>query len=245
MKSREFPKNPKIATEEIITDQSDPRMIKYRKEHGEFEPGYHNGNTLKLKITEYEAGPNEYKLTEVISYNDGAPRLWDIPIFREIMEEAILKVNERHQREAWAQELNVSFRDYKRKDRKTVLELWKICQLTQPWEEPAKHINRRIKVSPDLFLVGLNEEKIIATVMGRCDENRGWIEFLAVHPSFQKKGIGRNLLKMMEERLSKKECSEVGFFVPGENLIPSDFFKKVGYRTKNVTHMQKRLRGDY
>ena len=49
MKGKNFPLNPKIARREIITDQSEPRMIKFRKERGEFELGYHQGNTVKLQ----------------------------------------------------------------------------------------------------------------------------------------------------------------------------------------------------
>lgn len=122
MKSKNFPTNPKIARREIITDQSDMRMIEFRKERGEFEPEYHQGNTVKLQITEYEAGPDEFQVQENIGFNDGAPSLFQIPIFREIAEKAILKVNEEYERERWGKELHISFRAYRRRDRKAVLE---------------------------------------------------------------------------------------------------------------------------
>ena len=176
-KKKKFPKDPKIARQEIITDQSDPRMIKFRKERGEFEPGYNQGKTVKLQITEYEAGPDEFQVQENIGFVEGGPSLWDIPFLRDMTEKAILKVNEEHERKRWARELNINFRQYRRSDRKNVLALWKICKLTHSWEKPEKDIDQRIKTSPDLFLVCLNDNNIIATVMGRCDENRGWIEY--------------------------------------------------------------------
>ncbi len=241
MKSKNFPTNPKITKREIITDLSDPRMVKFRKERGEFEPGYHQGNTVKLQITEYEAGPDEYQVDENIGFVDGAPSLFEIPLFREIAEKAILKVNEGHERDRWAEELHISFRDYRRRDRKAVLELWKMCQLTQPWEEPAKHINQRIKAHPDLFLICLIDDRIIATVMGRWDENRGWIEYLGVHPSFRRKGIGRQLVKIMEDRLSLKGCSEIGLLIQQENSATTEFYRRVGYRDKSMIYMGKQL----
>jgi len=241
MKSKNFPTNPKIARREIITDQSDTRMVAFRKERGEFEPEYHQGNTVKLQITEYETGPNEFQVQENIGFNDGAPSLFQIPIFREIAEKAILKVNEEYERERWGKELHISFRDYRRRDRKAVLELWKTCQLIQPWEEPAKHINRRIKVYPDLFLVGIIEDKIVGTVMGRCDENRGWVEYLAVHPFFRRKGIGHQLVNIIEEKLSIKGCSEIGLLMEQENPVTTEFYQRVGYRDKSVTYLEKRL----
>lgn len=241
MKSKNFPVNPKIAKQEVITDQSDPRMIKFRKERGEFEPGYHQGNTIKLQITEYEAGPDEYQVDENIGFVDGAPSLFEIPLFREIAGKAILKVNEEHERDSWAEELHISFRDYRRRDRKAVLELWKMCQLTQPWEEPAKHINQRIRVHPDLFLVCWTDDRIIATVMGRCDENRGWVEYLAVHPSFRKKGIGRQLVRIIEDRLHKKGCSEISILIDPNKAAAIEFSRRAGYGTKNATLMRKSL----
>jgi hypothetical protein len=45
----------KILKKEVITDQSDPRMIEFRKSRGEFEPG-HPRKTIRLEITEYEPG---------------------------------------------------------------------------------------------------------------------------------------------------------------------------------------------
>jgi N-acetylglutamate synthase-like GNAT family acetyltransferase len=208
MKRKQFPNNLKIASREIITDQSDLRMIDYRRKRGEFEPGYHAGNTVTLEITEYEAGPDEIELKEVVRFHDGEPSPLFKALMREIVEKVILKAAEEKERESWSRKLNIGIRAYRRKDRKAVLELWKTCQLTQPLEEPAKDINRRIEVNPDLFLVGVIDDEIIAAVMGRCDENRSWIEYLAVSPSFRRKGIGRQLIKIIEEKLCEKGCSE-------------------------------------
>jgi GNAT superfamily N-acetyltransferase len=126
-------------------------------------------------------------------------------------------------------------------ERKTVLELWKKCKLTQPWDEPAKDIYRRIKDHPDLFLVCSNDETIVATVMGRRDEHRGWIEYLAADPAFRKKGIGRQLVKIIEERLYKIGCTEIGFLIQNDREVATDFYPKIGYRTKTVTYMHKYL----
>jgi ribosomal protein S18 acetylase RimI-like enzyme len=242
MKRLKFSANQKVAKREIITDQSDPRMIKFRKENGEFEPGYSKGNTVKLVITEYEAGPDEFQVTTVAGYHDGPPDPAVIALIRGLMEKAMVKMKEEKDREELSQKLNISFRVFRRKERKAVLELWKKCKLTQPWEEPAKDIYRRIKDHSDLFLVCLNNENIIATVMGRCDENRGWIEYLAVDPAFRKKGIGRQLVKLIEERLSKMGCIEIGFLIQNEGEVAADFYQKTGYSAKSVTYLHKHLR---
>jgi len=69
---KEEPAEQKIIRREVITDQSDPRMIKFREENGEFKPGYPR-KTIKLVITEYAAGPNDSKVTTHIGYYEGEP----------------------------------------------------------------------------------------------------------------------------------------------------------------------------
>lgn len=239
-KSPKFPVNPKIAKQEIITDQSDPRMIKFREDHGEFKPGYPR-KTVKLEITKYEAGPDEMKLQTVVGFYEGEPPPEYTAFFRHLFEKVELKMKEEQEREKLSQDLNISIRDYTKTDRKSVLQLWKECKLTHSWDEPAKDISRRLKVSPDLFIVGSIGEKIIATCIGRCDENRGWIEYLGVETSFRRKGIAKQLLKIVEERLFKKGCFEVNLFFDPDNAAAFEFTQRAGYRVKNMTIMGKYL----
>ena len=62
----------KILKHEIITDQSDPRMLNFRKALGEFEPGAPR-KTIKLEITKYKPDPQGFKITTDIGYYEGEP----------------------------------------------------------------------------------------------------------------------------------------------------------------------------
>jgi hypothetical protein len=63
---------PKILKQEIITDQSDPRMVEFRKSCGEFEPGCRQ-KTIRLEITEYEPSPDKFKIRTQVGYYEGEP----------------------------------------------------------------------------------------------------------------------------------------------------------------------------
>ncbi len=171
-KRKQFPENPKIIGREIITDQSDPQMIKYRKQRGELEPGYRGGNTVKLQITEYEANHGEISKV-VVGFQDGEPSPQYKALLHEIVDRAMLQLAERKEKERWSQELEIRIQDYCNRDRKAVLKLWKVCELTQPLEDSTKHINRWTKLNSYLFLIGIINDEIVASIMGRCDENRG------------------------------------------------------------------------
>src|SRR5206468_2034244 len=49
---------------------------------------------------------------------------------------------------------SVIVRAFQPSDEPGVIELWRRCDLTRPWNDPHKDIARKLKVRPDLFLVG-------------------------------------------------------------------------------------------
>ena len=55
---------------------------------------------------------------------------------------------------------------YSEKDREQIIELWKTCDLTCPWNDPNEDFDRKKRVGEDLFIVLEYENKIIGTVMG-------------------------------------------------------------------------------
>lgn len=109
----------------------------------------------------------------VVGYYEGEPTLAYTAFLRKIVEKAMDDLREKRGRVQWSKELSINIHACARKDRKAVLELWKMYELAQPWEEPKKDIDRRIKANPDPFLVGIIDDRIVATVMRRRDENRG------------------------------------------------------------------------
>ena len=70
-------------------------------------------------------------------------------------------------------------RVYNKTDQDSVISLWNECGLVAPQNNPAKDIERKLEVDPDLFLVGTDESGIVATVMGGYEGHRGWINYLA------------------------------------------------------------------
>ena len=44
-------------------------------------------------------------------------------------------------------------RPFKLEDKNSVVELWKICRLTRPWNNPEKDIERKLNVQSEMFLV--------------------------------------------------------------------------------------------
>ena len=97
-------------------------------------------------------------------------------------------------------------RPYRTDDEESLVSLWQVCELTVPWNNPHKDIARKLQVQPELFLVGILDSRLIATVMGGYDGHRGWINYLAVHPDFQGNGYGQEIMNSVETALREMGC---------------------------------------
>ena len=80
----------------------------------------------------------------------------------------------------------LSIRPFQTADEPDIVSLWQFCELTVPWNNPYKDIFIKLKVQPELFLVGMLESFLTASVMGVYDGHRVWINYLVVHPNFQR-----------------------------------------------------------
>jgi len=135
-------------------------------------------------------------------------------------------------------------RVYNKEDHDSVIALWQECGLVAPQNNPARDIARKLEVDPDLFLVGGNENGIVATVMGGYEGHRGWINYLAVKLSEQRKGYGRAIMQAVELRIKGKGCPKINLQVRATNEAVLAFYAAIGYGNDNVVGLGKRLEHD-
>ena len=122
--------------------------------------------------------------------------------------------------------------------------LWESCALTRPWNDPRADIERKLAHSPSLFLVGESDGIVVGSVMAGYDGHRGWINYLAVHPSRQGHGLGRALMSAAEERLRAAGCPKINLQVRAENEAARAFYEAVGYERQELLDFGKRLVSD-
>ncbi|WP_031482428.1 GNAT family acetyltransferase [Maridesulfovibrio frigidus] len=138
----------------------------------------------------------------------------------------------------------MQIREFKIEDQKEVIKLWKECNLVAPWNHPENDIKIKMEVDPDLFLVGIHDDKIIATVMGGYEGHRGWINYLAVSPEFQMKGLAKKIMNCVEEKIKAKGCPKINLQVRERNSKVLAFYESLGYEVDNVVCLGKRLDSD-
>lgn len=138
----------------------------------------------------------------------------------------------------------MDIRPFETSDEAVVVALWGRCGLLRPWNDPHKDILRKLRVQPELFLVGLVDGELVATAMAGYDGHRGWVNYLAVDPSCQRRGLGRAMMGEAERRLRAIGCPKINIQIRRGNAGVAEFYSRLGYAEDDVVSFGKRLEHD-
>lgn len=139
---------------------------------------------------------------------------------------------------------SIQIRPFQLSDEDGVVALWYQCNLVRPTNDPHKDIRRKLQVRPDLFLVGILDGRIVASVMAGYEGHRGWLNYVAVAPGHQRTGIGQAIMAEAERLLRAEGCPKINLQVRTSNEGALEFYRQVGYAVDEVVSMGKRLEHD-
>ncbi len=130
-------------------------------------------------------------------------------------------------------------------DTESTVQLWQACGLTRPWNDPYQDIDRKLQVQPEMFLVGTDADgAVMASIMFGYEGYRGWINYLAVHPSLQRQGHARRLVQLAEQMLTARGCPKLNLQVRAGNDAALAFYASLGYAHDHSVCLGKRLIAD-
>lgn len=135
-------------------------------------------------------------------------------------------------------------RPFKLQDANAVVALWQACELTRPWNDPHQDIARKLKLQPELFVVGDIDNELMASAMFGYEGHRGWVNYLAVHPKHQGHGHARTLMQWGEDQLKARGCPKLNLQVRSSNAAVIAFYQRLGYVDDQVISLGKRLISD-
>lgn len=139
----------------------------------------------------------------------------------------------------------MQIRPFHTSDAAEVVALWQACDLTRTWNDPHKDIARKLTVQPELFVVGVEAEQVIASAMFGYEGHRGWVNYLAVDPAHQRRGNAQALMQWGEEALKARGCPKINLQVRSSNAAVIAFYQSLGYGDDQVISLGKRLIPDH
>jgi ribosomal protein S18 acetylase RimI-like enzyme len=136
----------------------------------------------------------------------------------------------------------VTVRPYRRADEPAVATLWQQCfPADRPWHEPRADIRRKLGVHPELLLVGVEGDRLVATVLAGWDGHRGWLYRCAVAPECRRRGFGRQIVETALARLAALGCPKVNLQVLGSNRDVVAFYERLGFAVEDRVSLGKAL----
>jgi len=120
-----------------------------------------------------------------------------------------------------------------------VVELWIACGLTRPYNDPRRDIEKARAKTASEILVGLDDGKLIASVMVGHDGHRGVVYYVSADPSYQGKGVGKKIMSAAEDWLKQQGIWKLNLMIRPDNVAVQSFYKTLGYDVEERTVMAK------
>lgn len=135
----------------------------------------------------------------------------------------------------------VSIRSYTDADVAAIVDLWRAAGLNVPAQAPDRDIRTsRTRGRGDVF-VAEYQERLVATIMVGREEDRGWLYYLAVDPSVQRKGLGRAMVRHAEKWLRARGMTKAMLMVRENNRRVRGFYDRLGYQPEPKHIMSRSL----
>ena len=137
--------------------------------------------------------------------------------------------------------MELTIRAYHPTDEEDVIQLWHACNLVIAHNDPQRDIFLKQQFQPDLFLVGEVGTELVASIMAGYEGHRGWFNYLAVAPAFQRQGFGRQMVEAATVKLEALSCPKINLQIRTSNAQVVEFYQRLGFSIDEVVCMGKRL----
>ncbi len=137
----------------------------------------------------------------------------------------------------------IAIRELQVEDYDALIALWNAAGLSHRphGRDHRDHIAREIAGPCSIFLVATDNGRIVGSVLGTHDGRKGWINRLAVHPDYQRRGIAALLVGEVEQRLAAMGIDIVAALIEDWNTVSCAVFDKIGYyRHDDIHYYSKR-----
>jgi ribosomal protein S18 acetylase RimI-like enzyme len=121
------------------------------------------------------------------------------------------------------------------------VELWRVCGLTRPWNDPYADARRALAGPTSTILAGRADARLIATAMVGADGHRAWVYYLAASPDFRRAGFGATIMRAAEAWALARGMPKIELMVRDENAAAAGFYEAIGYVHEPVRVYSRRL----
>jgi len=101
---------------------------------------------------------------------------------------------------------------------------------------------RQLQFYPTTYLGAESSGRLVGVVMGTHDRRKGWINRVAVHPDWQRQGVGRLLMQACEAALHAAGMEIISALIEQGNEGSRRLFERCGYVDDVPVHYYRKRR---
>ena len=132
-------------------------------------------------------------------------------------------------------------RTYRDGDGDRLRTFWLTCGVKiRPGDDDAS-LTRFAARNPGLLIVAEEHGHLVGSALAGWDGRRGWLYHVAVHKDERRRGIGRDLVALIETRLRDVGCAKLNLIVWDDNTYAMRFWEALGYRREKTVEYAKEL----
>ena len=137
----------------------------------------------------------------------------------------------------------VPIRPAREEDYDQIVEVWTASGLPVrlSGREGPEAFSRQLEEFPGLLLVATDGDRVVGVVLGSHDHRKGWINRLAVIPSYRRRGVAAALLSACEAAIRAEGIEIFAALVEPENGPSCALFRRAGYRTDVAVEYFRKL----
>ena len=127
--------------------------------------------------------------------------------------------------------MKIKIREFEISDYHEIIKLWEEAKLSfKPNGRDSKEsIEKELQKGYCIFLVAVDENEIVGSVLGTNDGRKGWVNRLAVNTEYRKKGLASQLLEELEKRFNDLGIGIIACLIEDDNTDSVKVFSKFGY----------------
>ena len=127
--------------------------------------------------------------------------------------------------------MDIKIREFNISDYHEIIKLWKEAKLPykQNGRDSLENIKKELLKGCCIFLLAVDENKIVGSVFGTNDGRKGWINRLAIKSEYRGNGIASQLVEEVEKRFNDLGIGIIACLIEDDNPDSLKVFSKFGY----------------
>lgn len=131
-------------------------------------------------------------------------------------------------------------------DYEPMIELFRVTGLNPRvrGRDSREAIARQLRAKQNVYLGAFDGSRLVGTVLGTHDTRKGWINRLAVHPDYRRRGIAVRLVRECERRLRRMGIEMFAALIDPGNQASEAVFRALRYSATSIVYARRKLRKD-